>query len=59
MWDSGFHLSSGGELSFLLKLGGYTWFLLCCDGASSRDVLGQLVSSRDVQVGLSLVTMCG
>ena len=46
------------EFSFLLKLGGYTWFLSCFDGASSRDVLGLLVSSRDVQVGFSLVTMC-
>ena len=32
------------EFSFLLKLGGYTWFLLCCDGASSHDVLGRLAS---------------
>ena len=56
--DSGFHLSCGRELSFLLKLGGYIWFLSCCFGASYRDVLGRLVSSRDVQVGFSLVTMC-
>ena len=42
--DSGLHLSHGGELNFLLKLGGYTWFLLCCDGASSHDVLGRLAS---------------
>ena len=27
-------------------------------GLLSRDVLGQLVSSRDVQIGFSLVTMC-
>ena len=30
-----------------------------CVGVSSHDVLGLLVSSRDVQVGFSLVTMCG
>ena len=43
MWESGFHLIRGGELSFLIKLGGVLHMvplLSCCAGTSSRDVLG-------------------
>ena len=57
MRDSRFHLSRGRGLSFLLKLGGYTWFLLCCDGASSCDVLGRLVSSGMCRLA-SLLFQC-
>ena len=32
------------ETHFSSQVGGYTWFLSCCAGASSHDVLGRLAS---------------
>ena len=58
--DSGFHSIHGGELGIPLDLRGYSGFLSTYNGASSRVVLQQLVSSRDVQDGSCLVSMlCG
>ena len=51
-WGTQFSYQVGGGLHMVPLLS-------CCAGTSSRDVLGGLVSSRDVQVGFSLVTMCG
>ena len=48
-----------GNLGFLSSLEGYSGSLSTCGGASSQVVLGQLVSSRDVQGGSCLVAMSG
>jgi len=48
-----------GKLGFLSSLGGYSESLLTSSGASSRVVLGQLISSRDVQGGSCLVARSG
>ena len=52
----GFHASCHGDLGFPFMLGWYSGFLTC-SGASSHVVLGQLISSRDVQGGSCLVAM--
>ena len=57
--DSGFHLIHGGELGIPLDLWGYSGFLSTYSGASSRVVLQQLISSKDVQYGSCLVSMLG
>ena len=49
MWDARFHWSHGGKLGVLLEFGWYSGFLVICVGASSQVLLGQLVSSRDLQ----------
>ena len=48
-----------GNLGFLSSLEGYSGSLSTCGGASSQVVLGQLVSSRDVQGGSCLVAISG
>ena len=58
-WDAGWPWSSGEEVRILLKLGWYSGFLVICSGTSCRVLLGQLVSSRDMQGGLCLVAVRG
>ena len=58
-WDAGFPWSHGEEVVVLLVLGWYTVFLVTCSGASCQVLLGQLISSRDVQGGSCLVAMMG
>ena len=59
MCHSVFNSSHCRELGVPLELGWYSVFLVTCSGASSRVVLGQLISSRDVKGGSCIVAMSG
>lgn len=45
------------EDGVLLELGWFSGFVTTCSGASCRVLLGQLISSMDVQGGSCLVAM--
>ena len=47
------------EDGVLLELGWFSGFVTTCSGASCRVLLGQLISSMDVQGGSCLVAMMG
>ena len=47
------------EDGVLLDLGWFSGFMTTCSGASCRVLLGQLISSMDVQGGSCLVAMMG
>ena len=47
------------EDGVLLDLGWFSGFVTTCSGASCRVLLGQLISSMDVQGGSCLVAMSG
>ena len=47
------------EDGVLLELGWFSGFMTTCSGASCRVLLGQLISSMDVQGGSCLVAMMG
>ena len=57
--DSGLLWRRGVEDGVLLELGWFSGFVTTCSGASCRVLLGQLISSMDVQGGSCLVAMMG
>ena len=59
MCNAGSHWSHGGEFGVLLEVRWYSGFLVTCSGASYQDILGPLISSRDVEGGPRLVAMTG
>ena len=56
-WDAGLPWSRGKEVGILFELRWYSGFLVTCSGASYQDILGPLISSRDVEGGPRLVAM--